>query len=61
VPANKLPIITESAPAANALVISPEYLMPPSAMIGTLYLAAALGAAADGGDLRHADAQTRSA
>ena len=33
VPANKLPNITESAPAAIALAISPENLMPPSAII----------------------------
>jgi len=30
------------APAAMALVMSPEYLMPPSAMMGTLCLCAAL-------------------
>src|SRR3954466_10857467 len=35
VPANRLPIITVSAPAASALATSPEYLMPPSAMIAT--------------------------
>src|SRR5438128_781162 len=29
------PIITADAPAARALVISPEYLMPPSAMMGS--------------------------
>src|ERR1035441_5464149 len=33
-PAKSEPIITELAPAAMALVISPEYLMPPSAMTG---------------------------
>ena len=33
VPANKLPNITESAPAAIALAISPENLIPPSAII----------------------------
>src|SRR2546428_3483470 len=32
-----LPIITECAPAASALTISPEYLMPPSAMMGIPY------------------------
>ena len=32
VPANKPPIITESAPAAIALAISPENLIPPSAI-----------------------------
>src|SRR3954470_22479160 len=35
VPASRLPIITASAPAAIAFVISPEYLMPPSAISGT--------------------------
>ncbi len=35
VPASRLPIITASAPAAMALVMSPEYLMPPSAISGT--------------------------
>ena len=35
VPANSEPIITESAPAAIALVTSPENFMPPSAIIGT--------------------------
>src|SRR6266581_2412442 len=35
VPANRLPIITVSAPAAIALVMSPEYLMPPSEISGT--------------------------
>ena len=34
-PAKRLPIITELAPEAIALVISPEYLMPPSAIRGT--------------------------
>src|SRR5215813_15052786 len=42
VPANRLPIITQEAPAASALVMSPEYLIPPSAMIGTPVPAAAL-------------------
>ena len=32
-PANRLPSITESAPAAIAFAISPENLIPPSAMI----------------------------
>ena len=32
-PANKLPNITESAPAAIAFAISPENLIPPSAII----------------------------
>ena len=35
VPANSEPIITVSAPAASAFATSPEYLMPPSAMIAT--------------------------
>jgi hypothetical protein len=35
VPASRLPIITASAPAAMALVMSPENLMPPSAINGT--------------------------
>src|SRR3569623_667382 len=35
VPANSEPIITVSAPAARAFATSPEYLMPPSAMIAT--------------------------
>src|SRR5208282_5107714 len=34
-PANIDPIITAEAPAASALTISPEYLMPPSAITGT--------------------------
>ena len=34
-PAKSEPIITAAAPAAIALVTSPEYLMPPSAMMGT--------------------------
>ena len=33
VPAKRLPSITESAPAAMALAISPENLIPPSAII----------------------------
>ncbi len=40
VPANKFPIITQLAPAAIALVISPEYLIPPSAIIGIPYFSA---------------------
>ena len=32
-PANKEPIITASAPAAKAFAISPENLIPPSAII----------------------------
>src|SRR5437899_9554197 len=34
VPAKRLPIITQLAPAATALGMSPEYLIPPSAMSG---------------------------
>src|ERR1700760_4451369 len=41
VPAKSEPIITEWAPAAIALVRSPENLMPPSAMTGTPCSAAA--------------------
>ena len=41
-PAKILPNITASAPAAIALAISPEYLMPPSAIKGTLPLIASL-------------------
>ena len=36
VPAKRLPNITESAPAAIALAMSPENLIPPSAIIFTL-------------------------
>jgi hypothetical protein len=35
VPASIDPIMTDEAPDAKALTTSPEYLMPPSAMIGT--------------------------
>src|SRR5438128_1321210 len=35
VPASTEPIITQAAPAASAFTMSPEYLMPPSAMTGT--------------------------
>ena len=38
VPANKDPIITASAPAARAFDISPENLIPPSAIIETFFL-----------------------
>src|SRR5208283_898959 len=44
VPAKRLPIMTQDAPAAMALVMSPEYLMPPSAMMGTPVPCAALAA-----------------
>ena len=40
-PAKSEPIITVSAPAAIALTMSPEYLMPPSEMQGTPNFAAA--------------------
>src|SRR6186997_1231360 len=46
VPANSEPIMTVLAPAAIALATSPEYLMPPSAMIGTLPAAATQSAIA---------------
>src|SRR3989338_495394 len=36
-PAKRDPIITVEAPAAKALTISPEFLIPPSATIGTSY------------------------
>ena len=36
VPAYKDPIMTASAPAANAFAKSPEYLIPPSDIILTL-------------------------
>src|SRR5690625_3742554 len=39
-PANKLPSMTAWAPAASALMISPEYLIPPSAITGTPYFSA---------------------
>lgn len=44
VPASILPIITLLAPAASAFAISPEYLIPPSAIIGLLYSRATLAA-----------------
>ena len=55
-PANRLPIITQSAPAAIALVISPEYLMPPSAISGTPVPRGGARAFGDRRDLRHARA-----
>src|SRR3989338_870125 len=36
-PANNVPIITVDAPTAKALMISPEFLIPPSAIIGISY------------------------
>ena len=41
VPANKDPAIITLAPQARALVISPEYFIPPSAIIGISYSLAA--------------------
>ena len=55
-PAKSEPIITELAPAAMALVISPEYLMPPSAMTGMPCSRAGAVGLGDGRDLRHARA-----
>ena len=55
-PASRLPIITQSAPAAIALVMSPENLMPPSAISGTPAALGRLGAFGDRGDLRNARA-----
>src|SRR5215211_7201340 len=37
VPPNMLPTITEDAPAANAFVVSPDVLMPPSEITGISY------------------------
>ena len=48
--------MTQSAPAAMALVMSPEYLMPPSAISGTPVSRVARATLRDGGDLRHARA-----
>src|SRR5438309_499484 len=42
VPAKSEPIMTVCAPAASALATSPEYLIPPSAMIGLPRLCDAL-------------------
>src|SRR6266567_1473860 len=42
VPANSEPIITVCAPAATALATSPEFVMPPSAMMGMSCRCAAL-------------------
>ena len=39
-PASMEPIMTTLPPAAMALTMSPEYFMPPSAMMGTPYLSA---------------------
>ncbi len=48
--------MTESAPAAMALVMSPEYLMPPSAMSGMPFVPRHLGDVGDGRDLGDAGA-----
>ena len=44
------------APAAMALVMSPEWRMPPSAMTGTPAGSGDADRVEDRGDLRHADA-----
>ena len=54
-PANSEPIMMVLAPAAMALVMSPEYLMPPSAMSGMSRFAGGAISVGDSGDLRHAD------
>ena len=48
--------MTESAPAAIALVTSPENLMPPSAISGMSRFARRAAAGGDGGELRNARA-----
>ena len=48
--------MTTLAPAAMALVTSPEYLMPPSAMMGMPCFAGGAVGLGDGGDLGHAGA-----
>ena len=48
--------MTEWAPAARALAMSPEYWMPPSATSGHALAGGGLGAVVDGGELGHADA-----
>ncbi len=55
-PAKSEPIMTELAPAAMALVISPEYLMPPSAITGTPRSHRGARGFGDGRDLRHSRA-----
>ena len=42
VPASSEPTITQSAPTASAFAMSPDDLIPPSAMIGTPALSATL-------------------
>ena len=48
--------MTASAPAASAFVMSPENLMPPSAISGNVGFARGLRARQDRRDLGHADA-----
>ena len=48
--------MTECAPAAMALVMSPDCVMPPSAMRGTPVLGRDFRAVHDRRDLRHANA-----
>ena len=54
VPASIDPIITLDAPAASAFTMSPEYLMPPSAMTGTS--PRSVDGVEDRRELRNADA-----
>src|ERR1700693_3920530 len=54
-PASSDPIMTRCAPAARALTMSPENLIPPSAIRGT-FVPATARALADRVDLRHARA-----
>ncbi len=49
--------MTDSAPAAIALAMSPENWMPPSAITGTPSAPAATDTVVDGCDLRDADAR----
>ena len=56
VPASIEPSMTLSAPAASALAMSPEEVMPPSAITGTPCRTRDLGALEDRRHLRHADA-----
>ena len=56
VPANRLPIIVVLAPTAIALVMSPEKRMPPSAITGMPWAAAARAHSMMARDHRHADA-----
>ena len=56
-PASIEPSMTASAPAAIALAMSPELVMPPSAMTGTSCRAAAETTVEDRGHLGNADAR----